>query len=156
MLHATHIAKETDEQNVKFYTDNFPKVQLVVCDKCKNELCLWYLDPQAPDTNSHHDGMRRVTLSGWLMSSRKRFDGRMGYECYCDNNSILATVEEGIVPQLKGDQLGSPEALQSLDVYPHHEAAVRLVMARDGDKAKVKKLKGGDYSVDGFTHRRLK
>ncbi len=159
MLQATHIEKETEDQAVKFYVDRYPEVQLVTCGKCKKDLCLWYLDPQmAPRfLANHHRGMQRVTLSGALRSTRKRLDGRMGYKCVCGNDSILAEVEEGIVPQLKINQLGqvmNPE--QSLDVYPHHEAAVKLVMAKFGDKAKVKELKSGETVIDGFVHRRLK
>lgn len=158
MLQATHIEKETEEQNVKFYTDNYPEVELVTCSKCKTKLCLWFLDPAMAQRfeQNHHRGMQRVVLSAKLRSTRKRLDGHMGYECRCGNNSILAKVEEGIVPQLHFDAAGrllNPN--QSLDIGPHHQAAVQLVMARDGDLAKIKELKH-EVVVDGFVHRRLK
>jgi hypothetical protein len=101
--------------------------------------------------------MQRVTLSGALRATRKRLDGHMGYECSCGNDSRLGSAEQGIVPVLKYDangQVMNPDT--SLEVYPHHEAAVKLIMARDGDQTKIKDLKGGEQVIDGFIHRRLK
>lgn len=157
MLHATHIETETNEQNIQYYLDNYPEVEIVSCAKCKKQLCLWYLDPTQVQAHfgSHHRGMQRVTLSGRLLSSRKRLDGHMGYECACGNDSRLAELEDGIVPVQKFNKDGkllNPDV--SLEVYPHHEAAVKLLMARDGDKASVRKYKS-KTTIDGFVHERL-
>lgn len=151
--------EQTNEQTIDFYLDNYPEVELIVCEQCNAELFLYFLDPQmAPSFGQNHTrGMQRVVLSGKAHSSRKRLDGHMGYKCRCGNDSILAETEIGIVPQLKFDvsgQLLNPT--QNLDIGPHHIAAVKLVMARDGDLAKTKDLPTGEQVVDGFITRKLK
>lgn len=159
MLYATEMLEQTNEQTIDFYVKNYPEVEVVSCDECKADLFLYFLDPQMASSfkQNHHRGMQRVVLSGKAHSSRKRLDAHMGYKCRCGNDSILAEVESGIVPQLKFDKAGqlmNPD--QNMDIGPHHAAAVKLVMARDGDLAKTKKLPDSSQSVDGFTTRSLK
>ena len=159
MLQTTEMHEQTDQQTIDFYVQNYPEVEVVACDSCKQDMCLWYLDPKMAGRFSqmHHRGMQRVTLSGALLATRKRLDGHMGYQCICGNDSRLGSAEVGIVPVLKRDASGqvvNPD--ESLEVYPHHEAAVKLIMARDGDRTKIEDLKGGEQVIDGFIHRRLK
>lgn len=151
--------EQTNEQTIDFYVKNYPEVELIICDNCGEKLFLYFLDPQMAPAygQNHHRGMQRVVLSGKAHSSRKRLDGHMGYKCRCGNDSILAAVEDGIVPQLKFDKKGkllNPH--ENMDLGPHHAAAVKLVMARDGDLAKTKKLPSGEQVVDGFITRRIK
>ena len=65
----------------------------------------------------------------------------MGYRCICGNNTIIADIEKGVVPQVKAPILHIPS------IEPHHEALVKLQMAKDHYKPDI------DVSDDGKTIR---
>jgi hypothetical protein len=139
----TSTAKET----LDFYLKDpqYTEVHIVRCNRCKSDLCLEVLNPnEAPRyLTSHTKGCRRIVLgtSGPLLSSRKRLDGLMGYRCICGNNTIIADIEKGVVPQVKAPILHIPS------IEPHHEALVKLQMAKDHYKPDI------DVSDDGKTIR---
>ena len=146
------------EQVIQWYVDNYDQVEKVTCGKCKTPMCLWVLDPAKVGQmhQVHHQGHSRITLSGKLMATRKRLDGHMGYWCLCGNDSRLADVERGIIPQQDYDADGNllnPE--QDMDIHPHHEAAVRILLAQKGYDTKVTQS-SGKITVDGFIHERLR
>lgn len=134
---------------VDFYTKTYKVVQIVRCDKCGADLALEILDEDQYQMNlsSHPDGLRRITLGDSLLSSRLRLDGVMGYQCKCGNNTLMASIESGIVPVATGGIVPSIE--------PHHEAAVRLAIATNGYKPDVAKDKT-KTKIESFTIERLK
>lgn len=130
------------------------EVHIVRCNKCKSDLCLEVLNPKEAGhyLSQHHRGMRRIVLgtSGPLLSSRKRLDGLMGYRCLCGNNSIIADIEKGIIPQIKTPILHIPS------IEPHHETLVRAQMAKGHVPDKEVSADGKKIRNETFTTERLK
>lgn len=137
---------------VKFYKDNFDFVQLVVCENCGKDLCLWVLDRDQVQSNmtNHHLGLRRIVIGENLMSSRKRLDGAMGYECVCGADTRLSPVEQGILEETPWHG-GTVPAID-----PHIEAKIKQKIIATNFKPDVKDLDNGDTSIEGFTHKTLK
>jgi hypothetical protein len=107
--------------------------------------------------NTHHQGRRRITLGdeeypgGRLLSHRRRLDGVMGYRCICGNNTIASAPELGNVPTVT-----NPAGISAIPVIePHHEAAVRLAIARSGYKPDVEVV-GNKTRIESFTVERIK
>ena len=147
-------ARAEAKEVLDFYLKNFPEVQIVRCKKCKSDLCLEVLEPQAFDKYivSHHQGYRRIELSGSpLLSSRKRLDGAMGYRCKCGNNTINSSIELGLIPSVKNPT--GPAMIPSVE--PHHEAMVRLEIAKRNYKPDVEVI-GNKTRIETFTVERLK
>lgn len=147
----------TAKEVIDFYkTDKqYSEVHIVRCDKCGADLCLEVLNPNEVGRHfgSHHRGMRRIVLgsSGPLLSSRKRLDGLMGYRCICGNNTIIADIEKGIVPQLKGPVTHIPT------IEPHHEAMIKLHMAKNHHQPDIEKSDDGKtIRHETFTVEKLK
>lgn len=138
-----------------YYLRNFQRVQIVRCDKCKKDLCLEILDPEKfahCKANSHHEGLRRIEIAGSpLLSSRKRLDGVMGYRCKCGNNTINSSIELGLIPSVKNPV--GPAMIPAIE--PHHEAMVRLEIAKRNYKPDVEVI-GNKTRIETFTVERLK
>lgn len=138
---------ENVQDTIDFYMKDpkWVEVHVVKCNMCNSDLCLEVLNPrEAPSLKGqHHRGMRRIVLgtSGPLLSSRARLDGLMGYRCMCGNNTIIADIEKGVIPQVKAPVLHIPS------IEPHHESLVKLTMARNGHKPDI------EVSDDGKTVR---
>ena len=146
-------ARATAKETIDYYTSNFPHVQIVRCDGCGKDLCLEVLDPQAFDkyVHSHHDGLRRIMLENSpLLSSRKRLDGVMGYECLCGNNTINSTVELGLLPTV--NNATGPSMIP--DIEPHHVAMVAIQIAKTHYKPDVK-VTGNKTRIETFTVERI-
>lgn len=147
----------TAQEVLDFYLKDkkYTKVQIVRCNRCGSDLCLEILNPAQVGTffGQHHEGMQRVVLgsSGPLLSSRKRLDGLMGYRCACGNNTIIAEIEKGIVPQVKAPVMHIPT------IEPHHEAMIKLQMSKNGHKPDLEVLENGKFiRHETFTVERLK
>lgn len=147
----------TAQEVIDFYLNDpqYVEVHIVRCDACKSDLALEVLNPQETGRyfGQHHRGMRRVVLgtSGPLLSSRKRLDGLMGYKCMCGNNTIIADIEKGIVPQVKAPILHIPT------IEPHHEAMIKLQMSKNGHKPDLEVSDDGKFvRHESFTAERLK
>jgi hypothetical protein len=138
----------TLEDTIRFYTDHYQFVQLVTCDACGADLCLWVLIPERVRQNvqMHHDGLTRIELDEALMQTRPRHDGVMGYQCSCGADTLLSEIEIGIVPTSR-----SPIPA----TQPHIEALVKKQMLATNYKPKVEMINGHEV-VEGFIHRRLK
>lgn len=138
-----------------FYTDNFPEVYILICDKCHTKLAIEYVDLSAPNPN-HHQGRQVIAISNKLGSFRQRLDGAMGYKCKCGNNTILADIEDGIVPVAKRLEDGTvfipPEGME---VHPHHIGMVQQRMAQLDYHPDIR-LKGKDTITETFRVRRIK
>lgn len=144
---------------LKFYKDTYPSVELVTCKKCKLPLCLWVLDEKQTQDNMrmHPNGYRRITIGDSLLSTRSRLDGEVGYKCKCGNDSILASSEFGIVPQLKYSKEG--ELLNpgiGLDLQPHHIAVYEQSAADSGYTPKRKQLSVKKFQLDNFITEKIK
>jgi len=75
--------KKEAKEIANYYKEHFDFVQLVQCEKCGSDLCLWVLDRDQVQANmvNHHLGLRRIVIGNSLLASRKRLDGAMGYQC---------------------------------------------------------------------------
>jgi len=89
----------------------------------------------------YDDGRVVMTASdgkAWLRSSRHRFDGQMGFQCHCGQDSLIAEAEAGIIGQ-------APPSREDL--------------GRIHEKLQVKKPNYQQYEnktfVDGFEVREL-
>ena len=160
--HVSAILSEDPEPNhraaaqevIDYYMKNYPQVQIVRCDSCGSDLCLEVLIPSEVERNKqfHHDGFRRVVLEGSpLLSSRRRLDGVMGYECKCGNNTLNASVELGLIPHVKN--ASGPEMIPQIE--PHHEAMVRIETAKQHYKPDVE-VTGDKTRIETFTVERIK
>jgi hypothetical protein len=146
-------ARATARETLDFYIKNYPLVQIVRCDLCGADLCLEVLIPAEVQRNKlhHHDGLRRIVLDGGkLLSSRKRLDGAMGYECRCGNNTINASVEIGLLPTVSNI---TGEAMIP-QIEPHHEAMVKLEIAKQHYTPDVE-TNGNKTRIESFTVERL-
>ncbi len=147
-------ARAEAKATINYYLRNYKRVQVVRCNKCKKDLCLEILDPEKYNLclNSHHEGLRRIELSGSpLLSSRKRLDGQMGYRCACGNNTINSHIELGLIPSVKNPT--GPAMIPSIE--PHHEEMVRLEIAKQKYKADVE-VTGNKTRIETFTVEKLK
>jgi hypothetical protein len=137
---------------VKYYEDNFEFVQLVVCESCGADLCMWVLDRNQVQSNlvNHHQGLRRIVIGDKLLASRKRLDGAMGYSCICGNDSRLSSIEKGLIEETPWNGGGIPS------MEPHIEAKIRQRIVATNFKPDVKDLGNGHSSTDGFTHKKIK
>lgn len=144
--------KKEAKEIVKYYKDNFDFVQLVSCENCKADLCLWVLDRDQvqPNMVNHHLGLRRIAVGNNLMSSRKRLDGAMGYECICGADTRLSPIEKGILEETPWYG-GTVPAID-----PHVEAKIKQKIIATNFQPEVKDLGHGDTSIEGFQHKILK
>lgn len=147
----------TAQDVIDFYLNDksYSQVHIVRCDQCGSDLCLEVLNPNevGKHLGAHHQGMRRIVLgtNGPLLSSRKRLDGLMGYRCMCGNNTIIAEIEKGVVPQVKAPVAHMPT------IEPHHEALVKLQMAKNHHQPDIEKSLDGKFvRHETFTAERLK
>lgn len=147
----------TAQEVIDFYKNDkqYTKVHIVRCNMCGADLCLEVLNPAQTGMyfGQHHEGMRRVVLgtSGPLLSSRKRLDGLMGYRCACGNNTIIAEIEKGIVPQVKAPVMHIPT------IEPHHEAMIKLQMSKGHHKPDIEVSDDGKFiRHETFTAERIK
>lgn len=147
----------TAQEVIDFYLKDkqYTEVHIVRCNKCNEPLCLEVLNPNEVGAHfgAHHRGMRRIVLghNGPLLSSRKRLDGLMGYRCMCGNNTIIAEIEKGLVPQAKAPIAHIPT------IEPHHEAMIKLEMAKGHHKPDIEKSLDGKFiRHETFTAERLK
>ena len=146
-------AKEDAKAVISFYKKNYKRVQTVRCNKCKELLCLEILDPEKYTAMLayHHEGLRRIELLGSpLLSSRRRLDGVMGYQCLCGNDTRNSKVELGIVPSVP--VATNPAMIPVLE--PHHAAMVRLEMAKQHYTPDVEEM-GNKTRVETFTVERI-
>lgn len=136
---------------IDFYTKNYRRVEITRCYSCEAVMCLWILEDSSVQTNFsiHHQGLRRIEVGNSMLSTRKRHDGVMGYQCKCGNNSLLSAVEKGIVPTSN-----NPNAI--LFDQPHTKMLVEKKMIAEGYKPDVTSLGDGKYIVDGFETEVLK
>lgn len=74
----------------------------------------------------------------WLRSSRHRFDGQMGFQCWCGQDSLLAEAEQGII----GEAPPTREDLGSI----YEKLQIK--------KPNYKQFQGGTF-VDGFEVREI-
>ena len=165
--HVSQVLQEEQEPDARaeakeildFYLKNYEIVQVVRCDGCGSDLCIEVLDPDQYVMNLHHyhhEGLRMIELSGApLLSRRKRLDGDMGYECKCGNNTLNSEVELGLIPSIKVKKGTTvmPGAIPT--IQPHHEAAVRLEIAKQHYVPDVK-INGAFKTTETFTVERIK
>jgi hypothetical protein len=101
----TKIIDNIDDPNLKKTLLNVAGgniIKQVKCLKCKKVIAHIYHDGQIVEVkNSEKSG---------CLSSRKRFDGYMGFSCRCGNWSIQSKQEQGIM----GPDLPSKEDLQKI------------------------------------------
>lgn len=147
----------TAQEVINFYLNDpqYSEVHIVRCDKCNADLCLEVLNPAEVGAHfaGHHRGMRRIVLGtdGPLLSSRKRLDGLMGYRCMCGNNTIIAEIEKGLIPQAKAPIAHIPT------IEPHHEQLIKLQMAKNHHVPDIEKsLDGKKIRHETFSVERLK
>jgi hypothetical protein len=133
---------------LNFYKDNYDFVQIVICESCERDLCLWVLDRQQVKQNmhKHHLGLRRIEISGNLLSTRKRHDGVIGYECICGADTRVSEVERGYVTQ-SSTHIPADE--------PHIEALIKRKIVATNFKPNVEEV-DGELIVEGFRHKTLK
>lgn len=74
-----------------------------------------------------------LPVSG-IRSSRQRFDGQRGFQCWCGNNSILAQEEKGVITS-------------SVPTKSDFEKIANRLMSRG--KLKIPKI-NGKTDIDGF------
>lgn len=82
----------------------------------------------------------QALYSSGLEGSRQRFDGQYGFRCYCGNNSILCTEEQGIITPARPseqDLITIAERLQKRQGNPYI-------------------AKNGKTEIDGFTVEEVK
>lgn len=144
---------------IQFYSSYSSEVHLVTCGLCQRPLCLWIAEPKQVRDNQrlHPQGLRRITIGANLLSSRRRLDGHVGYQCRCGNDSTLAESEKGIVPQHHYDENGvllNPDI--SLDLEPHHLAAYQARVAAGGLRPQVIEHDPHTFEVDAFKTERIK
>lgn len=72
--------------------------QVVVKYGCKGRVIALIDDKGAvTETEPVADPTGNQTYCSGLEGSRQRFDGQMGFRCYCGNNSILCEEEKGVI-----------------------------------------------------------
>lgn len=99
------------QKTLDFYIKSYPEVYVVDCLKCKDTVAIEVRGPvEGIEMNSM--GLTTVPIDEKLLSSRPRFDGEMGYQCICENNSIIHQAEEEAAPQWAKDS-------GIFDVRPH-------------------------------------
>lgn len=93
-LHGTVEVHVTDKNgtNIRNKDGSFKmkKEKQLVRQGCKGRLIARIYD----------DGRVIMTASdgrAWLRSSRHRFDGQMGFQCWCGQDSLLAEAEQGVI-----------------------------------------------------------
>lgn len=90
---------KVDDPKIKNVLNNVVNGRIVTQIRCLSEVCKGkvighiYHDGQVIEVSSMNDN---GVVSG-VLSSRKRFDGYMGFRCACMNNSILCEAEDGII-----------------------------------------------------------
>lgn len=142
------IHPDQSEDVLKFYTDKYPRVNLVTCEKCEQDLAIEVLIPekQSKAREAHHDGMTIIPIGNTLLASRKRLDFVMGYECICGNDSRLGEAEKGVLGR----------GLRN--TMPHEEGMVdaNLKLGKDKYKPDVSVFNDGSQRVEGFFIKKLK
>lgn len=139
---------------LRFYINHYPEAYVLICDGCHEKLAIEYLDLSAPNPN-HHQGRQVVAISNKLSSFRMRLDGAMGYKCACGNNTILAGIEDGIVPVAKRRSNGLLQIPEGgMELHPHHIGQVQERIKKLRYKPDIR-LKGKDTIIETFRVRRL-
>lgn len=144
---------------LEFYRNYSSEVHLVTCKNCEKALCLWISDPKQQRDNMrlHPSGLRRITIGSSLLSSRRRLDGEIGYQCKCGQDNIISEAEQGIVPQHHYDEAGTllnPNT--GLDMEPHHYAAYDARVSSSEWKPSKLQVNANTFELDGFRTERIK
>lgn len=114
---------------------NSKAVKAVYCvsDTCKGRLVAHITDTGKVNAITEKDGKT------WLKSSRHRFDGFMGFECWCGNDSRLAAQEKGYIGASAPDK-----------------SALQKVWEKVNDKPSDYPLIRGSQTIDGFKIEEIK
>lgn len=147
--------RKRSQEVLDYYVENFSEVYVLICDSCKEKLAIEYLDLSRPNPN-HHQARNVVPISNKLGSFRQRLDGAMGYKCACGNNTILSTIESGIVPVATRKKDGTviiPEG--GMELQPHHYGLVQDKIRTQGYTPDIR-ITGKDVITETFRVRRIK
>lgn len=72
----------------------------------------------------------------WLRSSRKRFDGFMGFECWCGNDSRLAEQERGIIGKAAPSKSHLEKVWENIQAKPPQYKKTKGATTIDGFRIK--------------------
>lgn len=108
MLIKSEIKYDQDIQDMlEFYRHNFDCVEVVKCEACGEFIAIMLSAPKTGDymgLTPNEIGKCVVDLGNRLMSSRVRLDHApngermIGFQCVCENRSLLSEAEMGLVP----------------------------------------------------------
>ena len=146
------------QKMIDFYKANYPEVYVLTC-LANNHVIGIEVAGQFADGITLEKNRTFYNYDNLCLSIRRREDVNdrnqpmYGYECVCGNKTILATVEQGIVPERtvllnkQGELVGDTGIVGANT--PYEMAQMKEKIAADQANSDTK----ADYQLDGTTER---